>query len=250
MRLFTLLLLVVLNGVALHGQKTQILHQSGFKHDYVISPLRYIEDLKDTTRLTYVATLMVSGKQDYYLSVAGWLDLIKIKAKELGANSYFVSSYSENQSTVDLTLRLFFAGEKFLKVNALKKDSNAVLFFNQSHFSNDTGIVYIDKTKIYFDAKTFFKRTVPKNKVIYIATNLNDVTSVKVLSKKTKPSRFFVMQASKKNFNAGGDVHAPGNPEFAFRTGFALNGVPVTFRRNAPYELDYDLGRLLLAVYH
>lgn len=250
MRFFTLLLLVVFNGFALRGQKTQILHQSGFKHDYVISPLRYIEDLNDTTRLNYVATLMVSGKQDYYLSVAGWLDLIKIKAKELGANSYFVSSYSENQFSVELALRLFFAGEKFLKANAVKKDSNAIIVFNQSHFSNDTGIVYIDKTKIYFDANTYYKTTVTKNQPIYLATNLNDVTSVKVLFKKTKPSRFFVMPANKKNFNAGGDVHAPGNPEFAFRTGFAINGIPVSFRRNAPYELDYDLGRLLFAVYH
>ena len=250
MRVCIFLVLAILNGQRLFCQKTQILHQSGFKHDYVISPLRYVEDLRDTTRLNYIATLMVSGKQDYYLSVAGWLDLIKIKAKELGANSYFVSSYTENQSYVELTLRLFFAGERVLKVNALKKDTNAIFVFNQSRFNTDTGIVYLDKTKISFNAKTFYKSMAPKNKAIYIATNLNDVTSIKVLFKKTKPSRFFVMPASKKNFNAGGDVHAPGNPEFAFRTGFALNGVPVTFRRNAPYELDYDLGRLLLAVYH
>lgn len=244
------LLLAIVNGPRLFCQKTQILHQSEFKHDYVISPLRYIEDLRDTTRLNYIATLMISDRQDYYLSVAGWLDLIKIKAKELGANAYFVSSYSENQSSVDLTLRLFFAGERFLKVNTLKKDTNTVLVFNQSHFNHDTGIVFIDKTKISFDAKKFYKTAVPKNKTIYVATNLNDVTSIKILFKKTKPSRFFVMPASKKNFNAGGDVRAPGNPEFAFKTGFVVNGVPVTFRRNAPYELDYDLGRLLLAVYH
>ncbi len=241
--------ILILKGHGVFSQKTQVLYPSGFKHDYVVSPLRYIEDLRDTTRLNYVATLVISGKQDYYLTVAGWLDLIKIKAKELGANSYFVSFYSENEVSVDLTVRLFFAGDRFLKANSLKKDSNAVVVFNQSRFNGDTGIFYMDKNEITFAAKKFQKASVIKNKVMYISTNSSDITSIKILFKKNKPSRFFVMPANKNNFNAGGDLHAPGNPGFAIRTGFAISGVAVTFRRNTPYELNYDLGRLLIAVY-
>lgn len=122
MKSYVFILLFILRFLPLHSQKTEVLHQSGFKHDYALSALKYIEDLRDTNRLNYVATLRISGVQDYYLAVASWHDLIKIKAKELGANSFIVSSFKEDDHSVELITRLFFAGERFLKLNALKRE--------------------------------------------------------------------------------------------------------------------------------
>lgn len=247
MRVCFLIFLCVFEVLTAYAQKTEILHQSGFKHDYVLTSLKYIEDPRDTTRLNYIATIQICSPQDYYLTVASW-HVIEIKAKELGANSFIVSSFKEDHISVQLVLRLFFAGEKFLKLNALKRDTCNVHVFNQSHFRNDTGTFYLDKKKIDFDAKGTYVFSPARNKETFIATNSGFVTSQQIHFKKKKLSLFYVMPSKKGDFQ-GPNAHVPGNPEFSFRTGFLINGIPVSFSTNYPYELNYDIGRLVMAVY-
>ena len=115
------ILLLVFKTFYSFSQKIQILNESGFTHDYVISSLQFIENPVDTPRLKYIATLQITGEQTHLLVVAGWLDLIKIKAKDLGANSYLVENYFEDEFSVSLKIRVYFAGENFLKANKLKR---------------------------------------------------------------------------------------------------------------------------------
>ncbi|MDP1803417.1 MAG: hypothetical protein Q8L81_18785 [Bacteroidota bacterium] len=104
-----------------YSQKVEILEPSGFKHNYVLSTLNYIEDLKDTTRLKYISVLRMTGAFNHELSIVDWHDLLKIKAKELGANAYCVLNYIEAESSAILNVKLFFAGENVIKTNKLKR---------------------------------------------------------------------------------------------------------------------------------
>lgn len=228
------------------GQKIEETDLSGYKHNYVVSKLQFIEDAGDTTRLKYIAEVKFSDVQTNYLIIASWLDAIKIKAKSLGANSYLVHNFFEDERFVVLTVRFYFAGEKFLKANKLKRDTNSVFIFNQTRFSGDSGYFYLDLKRVAFDPIKSYRFNTQRGKLRYISTNTNNETAETIFYTKPRPSRFFVIPASKRNFRVGGDRHAPVHP---IMTGFTLNGVPVTFSSNSPFELKYEVGCLLKAAY-
>jgi hypothetical protein len=228
------------------GQKIEETDLSGYKHNYVVSKLQFIEDASDTARLNYIAEVKFSDVQTNYLIIASWLDAIKIKAKSLGANAYLVHSFFEDENSVVLTLHFYFAGEKFLKANKLKRDTNSVFVFNQTRFTGDSGYFYLDLKRVAFDPIKSYKFNATRGKPRYISTNTSHETAETIFYTKPKPSRFFVIPANKRNFTVGGDRYAPVHP---ITIGFTINGVPVTFRSNSPYELKYEVGCLLKAAY-
>ena len=142
-----------------YSQKVEILESSGFKHDYVVSTLNYIEDLKDTTRLKYISIIRMSGVYNHELSIVDWHNLLEIKAKELGANSYYVLNYAEAESSASLNVKLFFAGENVLKTNKLKRKTNTALVFSQNKFAKDSAYFYIDGKKTNFDPAKYYYLT-------------------------------------------------------------------------------------------
>jgi hypothetical protein len=232
-----------LTKLSVCAQKTEIIHQSGFKHDYVVSKLQIIEEVADTLRLNYVAELRISGEQTHLLSVADWLSLLKTKAKELGANAYRVSGFSENETSVVLNVRLYFAGEKFIKINKQKVHKNSVVLFNQTRFNNDTASFYLNDSNIVFNAKKPYVFLAEPGKVNYIGNNSSGITARKILFKKPEESRFFIIPANKKTFVVNRSSLDPNS------IGLAYNGVILTFGRNATYSLSYEVGRLLYEIY-
>lgn len=243
MRKYWLLLIILFAGLSHHSQKIQILHQSGFTHNYVISDLQFIEDPLDTSRLKYIATLSFSGEQDHLLTVGTWFDVIKIRAKSLGANSYLVEEYSENESSVKLILKFYFAGTNFLKTNENKGQKNSVVVFNQTRYKPDTASFYLNNNKIEFDPAKSYSFKTEVQKPYYLSTNNSSVTSKKIHHKKSKPSLFFIIPASKYSFVVNRNKLNPNLP------GMAIYGIIINFGRNAAYALNYQLGRLLLEVY-
>jgi hypothetical protein len=238
-----ILSILILTTSLLQSQTTTILDQSGFRHDYVLSELRFIEDSTDAFRLNYIATVAISDKQTRFLVVAGFMDLLKIKAKELGANTYFVSGYSETESSVQLIVKLFFAGQKFLDINEGKKLKNLTFVFNQTRFSSDTGIFFLNGKQINFESEKYYSFAIEKGIRYKIATNNSELTSVELYDKKQNKTHFFIIPASKRNLVLNRNKFDP------LQAGILINGIPVTFGKNKPYKLNYDIGRLLLAAY-
>jgi hypothetical protein len=230
-------------GLCGYSQTVTVIEQSGYKHDYALVSLQFIEDAKDTSRLKYIATVSLSDKQTHLLGAGGFLGLLQIKAKELGANCYLVSGFSENETLVDLQVKLFFAGQRYIKANKLKADMNSAYVFNQTRFSNDTASFYLNSEKVNFDPKKYFTVKMEPGKTYYIATNENKMTSKKISLKKPGESTFFIVPASKKTIILTNIALSPPN------TGMSINGVYIYFKRNSPYKLNYEVGRLLMEIY-
>lgn len=243
MKKYCLILIFLLKGFTIYSQKIQILQESGFRHDYVVSSLQFIEDPIDTPRLKYIATIVISGPQDHLLTVAAWFELIKIKAKSLGANTYLVQNFSENETSVELTLKLFFAGANFLKMNEAKRKTNSVFVFNQTRYKPDTATFYLNDQQINFDPEKYYSFETEMQKPYYLSTNNSDITTTKIFFKKNKTSLFFIVPASKYSFVVNRNKLNPNS------SGMAVYGIIINFGRNAPYKLKYELGRLLQALY-
>jgi hypothetical protein len=225
------------------SQKVQVLNPSGYTHDYVVGSLEFIEDPTDTPQLKYIATLNLIGEQTNLLVIAQWYELIKIKAKSLGANSFLVESYNEDTNVVSLNIRVYFSGESFLKKNRLKAITNSIFVFNQTRFDRDTGSFYLNDKKVMFDTKKFSSTFCEINKPYYLATGESNITATKIVYKKIKPSIFFIVPANKKTFVVNRSKLNPNSK------GLVIYGVDVNFGRNSAYKLDYQTGRMLMEVY-
>lgn len=221
-----------------YSQKVEILEPSGFKHDYVVSTLNYIEDLKDTTRLKYVAALRLYGAYDNELSIMQWLDLVKIKAKELGANAYYVQKYFETETNANLLVKLFFAGENVLKTNRTKRIINSAFVFNQTKFAKDSAYFYLNKKKIYFNPSRFFSIPIVMNEKNIISLKQEGLAPKKVIFKKNTESRFFII---------------PKGPNSVYIFTPLIISVPVAIgmkiKAKTVNEIKYETGRFLMEIY-
>ncbi|MGZ3867135.1 MAG: hypothetical protein ACXVNR_12495, partial [Bacteroidia bacterium] len=133
-----------------------MLRQSGFKHDYVVGKLEYIEEIKDTSRLKYIATLQIEDKTYNWTGVfIQWLDRFQTEAKKLGANTFCIDKYVHGDSTATLSIKTFFAGTPFLKENEAKRDKNNIVCF--SSFNDlKTDSFYLNKAVQNIDPKKFY----------------------------------------------------------------------------------------------
>ena len=225
------------------GQKVEETNHSGYKHNYVVSKLQFVEDARDTSRLKYIAEVRFSDVQTNVLVVGAWLDVIKIRAKSLGANSYLVHNFFEDDHSVVLTLRFYFAGENLLKVNKLKQDTNRVFVFNQVRLNGDSGSFYYDRKEMKFDSQKYFSIALRIGESHYMSTNKSEVTATEIYFKRTRRSRFFIVPANKNTFVLNRNKLNP------ISVGLIIYGIPVNAGSNKPYELSYELGRLLAEVY-
>ncbi len=114
MRKFIIFSLSLLSSM-LYTQKSEIINPSGFTHNYVVRGLKYVENRKDTSRLRYIALLSIhSTTNTEEMSI---LNFMQVKAKQLGADCYYLVSHSETENTCNVIVKLFFGGEKFQKDN-------------------------------------------------------------------------------------------------------------------------------------
>jgi hypothetical protein len=238
MQVRCIILILLFPCLTLQAQKTEIINPSGFTHDYVVSKLNYIEDLKDTTRLKYISDLSLKGIYDNELGIIQWFDLVKIKAKSLGANSFYVLNYSETETSAYLLVKLFFAGESFFKTNKKKRVSNPAFIFNQNKFAGDSVNFYLDQKKVLFFPAKYYELPILPGQKYTISVNKAPVTSKRILFKKEKESRFFILPQEK----ASVIIAKPLMVTAALSAAFVI-------KANSFHELDCTTGRFLLEIY-
>ncbi len=230
-------LLVFGNYFSLNAQKTEEINPSGYTHNYVVGNLKYIEDLKDTARLRYIVTIRVSGAQEEMPA----LGLIQIKAKQLGADCYYMTNALLTETSGEITLRLFFGGERFIENNKTKQISNQVFIFNQTRKGNDTAAFYLNGQPQSFLFKNHYHMHAELNREIVIGVNQDKITTSRLIFKKPKPARFFILPDNKKTIVMGGQPGA--------MPSLSVSGIPISIRKNKFYEMSYDYGRLFSELY-
>lgn len=187
--------------------------------------------------MKYIACLEIAGSDDELYSFP-WLGLIKIKARELGANAFYILRHSRRETGADLVVKLFFAGEPVLKTNASKRIMNTVFVFNQSHHAEDTAHFYFNNKKTFFDPLKHYRTTLSDRGKCLIAINTDAVTGRQIVFKKIKPARFFILPDNKKTIVLS-----------HYRIVSSKAGIIVPLTLNRFSELKYDAGRFLAEIY-
>lgn len=240
-----IVLLCFLNQV-LCAQRTEVLHESGYHHDYALSSMTMIENLADTPRCKYIATVRLSGEHGDAL-IGNSVNLLSIKAKELGANMYIVKSYKQDEKNAEVIVRMFFAPEKFKTENDGKRIKNTVYVFNQYRGKADTAWLYVNKEKIVFDQGKFYKIDAKSDQQYNLELTPSKRGGIKILYAKPKVARFMVVPADKRKLAY---IGAPGTVGVVSSgAGQGVNLYVLGFKKNQIHELDYDLGRFLIEIY-
>lgn len=240
-KIAAIFLITLGNCLNLQAQKVEEINPSGFTHKYVVSDLKYVEDLQDTIRLHYISTLRISGPQHKLQNLIAWMDLLEIKARLMGADAYYVQSYIDTDTQAELLVKFFFGGSSFLKVNAGKRLTNTVFLFNQMRTDTATAHVYVNGNFKKLDPRTYYKMQFILNEKKTIGLTNNGVGQERSLQfKKVKSARFFILAANKSALTL---VYA--RPDLAIsEVSWNLNQMDGRIP-----ELNYDTGRLLIAAY-
>lgn len=215
------------------SQNTEILKQSAYKHDYFVTETQYIENINDTSKLQFIATVKMSGEHHNAL-LGNWYNTLKVKAKTLGANLYFIESYVEDENTSEMILKLYFTGVNYINENKKRNAKNRIFIFNQSRSKADTAYFYLNQQKIEFDAEKYYSIVTEPYKLYNITLTNKRSKKQNHSFPKDAVSVFYILPSGKKSIN---DVVN------------TQNGMNISIGKNKPIEINYDLGRFLLEIY-
>lgn len=241
-----LAIIFFLKLVLLFGQKTQILDQSRFKHDYLVSSTVIFESLADTASAKYIATIKVIDVHEGGI-IGNSLNILKMKAKELGANMYYVLSYKQDEKNAEVLVRVFFAGEKMVKDNDKNRFKNSVYVFSQFRGNEDSAWFYLNKEKVIFDPDKFYHFNANTGKRYSIEVTPAKRGGIKILYVKSKAARFVIIPAAKNKFVRAGIANGVGIVSNG--PGQGVNVFVLGYKKNDAIEINYDLGRFLAEIY-
>jgi len=182
----------------IYSQKVEILKQSGFQHEYLVKKMDYIEDINDTAKLKYIATVRIMGyTYNYPAIVIRWLTVLQSNAKKLGADAFCLKEYSEKDSVGTLIVNLYFSGEKFLKANKLKAIKNTICLFSEMDAAKDSAYFFLNKSKMFFNRRRNYLINASLNTDYNIAISDNLNTNLPVKFKKESEAKYFIVPEDK-----------------------------------------------------
>ena len=232
-------------------QHAEVLNKSGYQHDYVIGTFEYIEDLSDTFKLKYVATLKITDKTFGYKGIIGrWIDEgFYFSAKKLGADAFCLKNYVCSDSDATVILDVYFAGDNFLKINREKRIKNKIYLFAEKGITQkDTVQFYINDTLKKLNRNGYLIVDAALKKKYNLALGKDSTTNRVTTFNTIGQSRFFVIpnyspphEVIKKN---GKKKIVSGSEVLFLRE---LYGYTNKFYKegNKIIELSYDRGKFL-----
>ena len=154
-RLFLCSFICLLNLNFVFAQKTEVIHQSDFKHDYVLPRSEYLENLKDTSSSKYVSTLRATCKSRPG-SIGGIVTLIGMRSKELGGNVFYLSSYQEVDSSLTMIIKVYYAFKKVFDANERNRLKQKVMVYSSDkHIDRYQCFLLNDSLKCFNSRNTF-----------------------------------------------------------------------------------------------
>ena len=138
------------------AQKVELLHRSAFRHNYAIGRFHYIEKAADTSRLKYVAKLRIH-QENYPYIMSNFVERFKTEGKDLGANMFILDSFEARDSAITVTVRCYFAPEKFFDVNKANMDKSKIYVFSSERRAAYEQTVFINDSAQKFLSTCFLQ---------------------------------------------------------------------------------------------
>jgi hypothetical protein len=158
-----ILLFIFYYTTSINAQSIEIIHQSKEKNDNVVGNSIYLENKKDTARGRYVATFRLNCLH-HPANVLVAFNLLKIKLKEIGANSYFLESFIEADSTYNMRIKAYLTFTKAYKENEDNNLKNKTIVFNYFKQKGLYKSFYLNDSIVSFPTSSFLELPFTANK--------------------------------------------------------------------------------------
>lgn len=214
------------------GQTVEILKQSDFAKQSDDKDFAFIEPLTDINELNFVATLKITGV-DKLASIETLYFKAKEKAHELGANSFKLSNFIQNDNPRQsiLTIDIYNGGDSILNINFANHEKNVVYIFGNERKSDETYSFKIDNVKQELKSGTYYRHKNKEGQEVKINKGGLTGATMWIKWKEDKPATFLTL------------------------TGFGLGGGPVpygtvgvSFNTGRINYIDGNLGHLLIEI--
>ncbi|MCE3258530.1 MAG: hypothetical protein K0S12_171 [Bacteroidetes bacterium] len=174
-----------------------------------------------------------------------WYGLIKIKAKELGADTYIIEQAQVSNTVSVLQFKLFFAGEKFRNANKEKREKNTVHVFKETN--SDSAFFYLNNEKILFGKKASYSFPAKKGDYYHIEAAAGKRGGKRLSFPLEKPSGFYLIRTG---YVYPGVQVSPEMTPFSAAGAVSVNGLTLRFSpKESVFEFDYDYGKFLKEIY-
>ncbi len=251
-RFFVLFLLCFSNSF-LFSQRGEVVLKSKASHNYAIGKLYYIEEVVDTSRLMFMATIKItSSNQDFFVSKAH--NLLEYKTKELNANSYKIKSFSLIDTTLIMLFDVYFASDKQIEVIERNRLHGKIILFNnikdtifRTVFINDSSILFLRKKHLSIASSRF-----QKDFKIRLVERKDALENLSKTIKKDNSALFYTIKLRDDSRSLPVIV---GGAVGGIIGAVIVTGTMQLMNKNTDPEYDrfsrlnYNLGRLLMEIY-
>lgn len=133
-----LLLLLHLFSVGIFCQiQTDTIDRSTFRNNHIAANAAYLENINDTSKLIYVATLKIKASEKQKLYIEKIYNAVEGSAKDLGADLYTASFSLTNE----VNIKLYYGGNEISDTNKKRKMKGMIYLFNRE---KEGKAIYID----------------------------------------------------------------------------------------------------------
>lgn len=209
------------------AQPVEVITKSDFKSSGVKKNFSFIEPATDTSHLSFVAAIKITGAFKNS-DIANLYLKLKTSAQNMGANCFRVKSFhrEENLEEATLTLDVFYAEYAQLLNNYTHHEGNIVYIFGSRKTGVTTNSCRINGVKKPFEQGMYLKEKIPEGGEIKINKSIAGA-ALTIKWEKGKQPYFFSL--------TGFDVMPGSSNDLTIKTG----GLD---------KIDSDLGHLMAAI--
>jgi hypothetical protein len=216
----------------LNAQTVEVINKSEFQPEKNDKYFDFIQPTTDTTDIKFIASIKSTG-EGRKMDLEDLFYKLKVKAKELGANAFRLSSYkiidSINKSV--LILDTYYGTDSALNLNFKNQEKNVVYIIGDYENSDYTYSFKIDKIKKEINGGTFYRHQIKEGQEVKINKGGFTGATLWVKWKENKPAVFLSLTG----FGLGGGPVPAGQIGISFNTG------RINF-------IDDDFGHLLVSL--
>ncbi|MBY0436236.1 MAG: hypothetical protein K2U26_19245 [Cyclobacteriaceae bacterium] len=214
----TLIIIAILNliGFSTLGQTVEILKQSDDIKQSDDKDFAFIEPSTNINELKFVATLKITGV-DKLANIETVYFKAKEKAHELGANSFKLTDYIQNDNPRQsiLTIDVYNGSDSILTENFANHEKNVVYIFGNERKSNETYSFKIDNVKQELKSGTYYRHENKEGQEVKINKGGLTGATIWIKWKEEKSATFLTLTG----FGLGGGPVPYGTVGLSFNTG-------------------------------
>lgn len=195
-KLFLIGCVALLGSTAAFAQKVEVTAETGFRPPTKSRAFIFWEAATDTTLLTPVATLNITGiGPDADIEML--FERLKLKAQMSGANAFKPVAFTAEPRKMSLSLKTYYASPDAIQANTANQEKNVVYVFGNISESGKAAFFQLNDNRQEIPAGTFYRHIFEEGQQVKISKGSLAGTTAVLKAQKDEPALFLSLSGFK-----------------------------------------------------